>query len=99
MTKLKKHQTYFYVFLGLSILGLMDIATRQSVAIQHKLSDTGIISLYVGKIFATFSASIAGIVIVSLSFIFSFTILWIAIAIVEYFTIKKINKKEEKQLK
>jgi len=96
MTKLKKHQTYFYVLLSISILGIIDIATRQSVATQYQLSDTGIISLYTGKIFAIFSSSIASIAIVSLNFIFSFTILWIAIAVVEYFTIRKLNKTVEK---
>lgn len=89
---LKRHQRYFYVFLSLSVLSIIDIGTRQIVSAQYGLSDTGLVSFFVGAIFGVISLTISGIVITVLNLIFSFAILWIPIAIIEYFHVKKIEK-------
>ncbi len=89
---LKKHQLYFYLFFSLSILSLIDIGTRQFVSVQYGLSDTGVVSFFTGVIFGVISSTISGIIITFLNLIFSFAILWIPIAIIEYFHVKKIEK-------
>jgi len=89
---LKKHKQFFYTFLILSILSLIDIGTREMVYAQLELTDIGYISLLAGAIFESVSASLASIAMVSLGIIFSFAILWIPIAIIEYYKIKKLKK-------
>lgn len=86
----KRHLWYFSVFLSLSILSILDIVTRQTVAARYDLSDTGLISFFIGAIFGIISPAISGIVMVVLKLIFGFAILWIPIAIIEYFHIEVI---------
>jgi len=89
---LKRHQRYFYVFFGLSILSLIDIGTRQIEFAQYGLTNTGLVSFFTGAVFGIISSTLSGIVITFLNLIFSFAILWIPIAVIEYFHVKKIEK-------
>jgi len=93
MSSIKRHQRYFYILLSLSILSTLDIGTRQIVYAQYGLNDAGLVSFFVGAIFGMISSTMSGIVITALSLIFSFAILWIPIAMIEYFHIKKLTQK------
>ncbi len=88
----KRHQRYYYVFLCLSILGIIDIATYQIVSTGYGISDTGLISFFIGGILSFISPLIAGVVTYYLSTIFGFVILWIPITIYEYFHLNKLKK-------
>jgi len=88
----KKHQYYFRIFLIISIYGLVDIATYKIIYTAHELSDTGIISFYIGILFGLITPILGGVIMTLLNFISSFTILWIGITVYEYSRLKKLEK-------
>ena len=92
ITRLQKHQKYFRIFLTLTILGIIEVATHQFINSQYGLSDIGIIAFYVGVIFAYVNASLGAVVMTFLGSVIGLVILWAPIAIIEYRTIKRIKK-------
>lgn len=93
MEKFQKHKKLFTLFVILSVIGLVDIATRQIIFTRYGLNDMGAISYYLGIGFSyVLGTTVGGIIMVFISLIISFTIIWIGIAIYEYTRMNKYKK-------
>lgn len=96
MDKFKKHQKFFILFFILSGVGLIDMATRAIILQQKGLNDTGVISYYLGiGVSIVLGATIGSAIMVAVSLILSFTIVWVGIAIYEYTRMNKYKKLQQ----
>jgi len=96
MNKFKKHQKYFIFFVFISILGILDIATRSYISESYGINDLGAISYYLGIGISFILGSFLGnIIMIVINLIFSFSIIWICIALEEYY---QMNKQKKLQL-
>jgi hypothetical protein len=91
----KKSRNEIAIYLLLFILGMIEIGSQDYMKSEYGTSDAGVLSILVGgglgNIFN--STTLAGIIIMTLNFIFSLSIIWLIVALVKYNHYRKAKKR------
>lgn len=94
-TKPTKNKFYYHALLIISVLSIINIASTSYIANQYEINDVGAIAFILGMFFlSVFGVSTGSFVMAGANLIFSLGLIFIILAIVEYFKLKKSNKQE-----
>lgn len=90
LNKYKGYRIFFWIFIFLTVLSLINMLTVDYVQTQHKIG-VGLLSYFLGLIFSVFGSSFGALIMVISETISSLSFIWIILIFVMLSKIKKFK--------